>query len=308
MRSAGRDVTAPAAQEERQGGGLPGAPPARPMTPHAPLTHPAPDSKFHPARRSPEESFRPPAAVAATTREAPSMAGTKSRVASHAVNSAEAHWPWAVHWPSPPSRPARSRRPRRLRRNRLRRVVDTRPCARAGPAGRTARRPSGPTRHRRPGVPRPFARTPLVRGGRAARRARRHRGPAPAHRHGGALPGLRREDRHRRRVPGGPADPHDRGHRLRPGLGVETVHLGPRGAADRAGHAGTGGGRRLVPAGLRPRRQEGRDTCRSACSRTLRVSAPGSRSTKRPRTRSASGSSSTRHPSARPERRICTRT
>ena len=47
------------------------------------------------------------------------------------------------------------------------------------------------------------------------------------------------------------ADPHGRGHRLRPRLGVEAVHLPPRRAADRAGRAGAGGEGRRVPPGVR---------------------------------------------------------
>ncbi len=131
------------------------------------------------------------------------------------------------------------------------------PASRLPRACRPPPRAPAPTGHRRRGVPRPLPRTPLVRGRRAARRAWRHRGPARAHRHGGALSGVRREERHRRRVPGRSAAPDGRGHRLRPGLGVQAVHLDPRRAADRAGCAGTGGDGGLVPPGLRPGGQAG---------------------------------------------------
>lgn len=135
----------------------------------------------------------------------------------------------------------------------------SRAAARVRAGGRAAARAAEATRRRRRGVPPAVTATPLVRGSRPARRTGSHGGAAQAHRHGRALPGVRRGDRHRRRVPAGPADPDGRGHRLRPGVGVEAVHLDPRGAADRTGPHRAGGAGRLVPAGLRPGGQTGRD-------------------------------------------------
>lgn len=109
---------------------------------------------------------------------------------------------------------------------------------------------AGPARPGRRGLPRRLPRAPLVRGRGPARRAGRDGGAAPADRQGGALCRVRREDRHRGGVPGGPADRDGRGHRLRPGLDLQAVHLAPGGPADRARRPGAGGRGRLVPPGL----------------------------------------------------------
>lgn len=149
-----------------------------------------------------------------------------------------------------------------------------RPCGTASGAAR-------PTRHRGGEISRRLPQAPVVRGRRPARRAGRNSGAAPADRQGGALCGVRREDRHRRGVPGRPADRHGRGHRLRPGVGVETVHVDPGRAADRTRQAGAGGARRLLPPRIHAAAAS-RTSPSVSCSRTPRVSAPGSPSTRRP--------------------------